>query len=90
MKPPAFEYYAPRTVDDTLRMLHELVREQNRDVKLLAGGQSLVPLLNMRLAHPEIIIDLNLLEPQLSYVRKDDGALRIGALTRHYTLMTHP
>ncbi len=90
MKPPAFEYYAPTTVDDMLKMLHKLVREQNRDVKLLAGGQSLVPLLNMRLAHPEVIIDLNPLESQLSYVRRDGGALRIGALTRHYTLRTHP
>lgn len=90
MKPPAFEYYAPTTVDDTLKMLHKLVREQNRDVKLLAGGQSLVPLLNMRLAHPEVIIDLNPLESQLSYVRRDGASLRIGALTRHYMLLTHP
>lgn len=90
MKPPPFEYRAPTKVDDTLQMLHELVHEQNRDVKLLAGGQSLIPLLNMRLAHPEVIVDLNPLEPQLSYVRKDGDMLRLGAMTRHYSLRTHP
>jgi aerobic carbon-monoxide dehydrogenase medium subunit len=90
MKPPAFAYYAPTRIDDTLRMLHEFVREQNLDVKLLAGGQSLVPLLNMRLAHPEVIVDLNPLEPQLGYMHRDGGILRIGALTRYYLLRTNP
>ncbi len=90
MKPPAFAYYAPTRIDDTLRMLHEFVREQNLDVKLLAGGQSLVPLLNMRLAHPEVIVDLNPLEPQLNYMHRDGDMLRIGALTRYYLLRTNP
>lgn len=90
MKPPAFAYYAPTRMDDTLRMLHEFVREQNLDVKLLAGGQSLIPLLNMRLAHPEVIVDLNLLEPELNYIRRDGDMLRIGALTRNYLFRTHP
>src|SRR6266478_4338696 len=90
MKPPAFEYYAPTTLDEALNMLHDMVSEQNRDVKLLAGGQSLIPLLNMRLAHPEVIIDLNPLEPELSYVRRDGDVLRIGALTRHYMLKSNP
>ena len=90
MKPPAFTYYAPTDLDEALHLLHELVHEQQRDVKLLAGGQSLVPLLNMRLAHPDTIIDLNLLEPQLSYVRHEDSTLRIGALSRHYMLRDHP
>jgi CO/xanthine dehydrogenase FAD-binding subunit len=90
MKPPAFAYYAPTRIDDTLRMLHEFVREQNLDVKLLAGGQSLVPLLNMRLAHPEVIVDLNPLEPQLNYMHRDGDMLHIGALTRYYLLRTNP
>jgi CO/xanthine dehydrogenase FAD-binding subunit len=71
-------------------MLHEFVHEQNLDVKLLAGGQSLIPLLNMRLAHPEVIVDLNPLEPQFNYMRRDGDMLRIGALTRYYILRTNP
>ncbi len=90
MKPPAFEYYAPTTLAEALGMLHELVCEQKRDVKLLAGGQSLIPLLNMRLAHPDVVIDLNPLESQLGYMRRDDNVLRIGALTRYYRLQTNP
>lgn len=90
MKPPAFAYYAPTRIDDALRMLHEFVRERNLDVKLLAGGQSLIPLLNMRLAHPEVIIDLNALEPQLNSISMDGDVLRIGALTRSYVLRSHP
>jgi aerobic carbon-monoxide dehydrogenase medium subunit len=90
MKPPAFAYYAPMRMEDALRMLHEFVRERNLDVKLLAGGQSLIPLLNMRLAHPEVIVDLNPLEPQFNYIRRDGSMLRIGALTRYYVLRTNP
>jgi aerobic carbon-monoxide dehydrogenase medium subunit len=90
MKPPAFAYYAPTRMEDALRMLHEFVRERNLDVKLLAGGQSLIPLLNMRLAHPEVIVDLNPLEPQFNYIRRDGSMLRIGALTRYYVLRTNP
>jgi CO/xanthine dehydrogenase FAD-binding subunit len=90
MKPPAFAYYAPTRMEDALRMLHEFVRERNLDVKLLAGGQSLIPLLNMRLAHPEVIIDLNPLEPQFNYIRQDGDVLRIGALTRYYVLRMNP
>jgi carbon-monoxide dehydrogenase medium subunit len=90
MKPPAFEYYAPTRMDDALKILHNFVRERNQDVKLLAGGQSLIPLLNMRLAHPDVIIDLNPLEPQLNYMRRDGDMLRIGALTRYYVLKTNP
>ena len=77
-------------MEDALRMLHEFVRERNLDVKLLAGGQSLIPLLNMRLAHPEVIVDLNPLEPQFNYIRLDGDMLRIGALTRYCVLRTNP
>ncbi|WP_165423200.1 FAD binding domain-containing protein [Ktedonosporobacter rubrisoli] len=90
MKPPVFAYYAPTDVDAALGMLQEFAREQKHDVKLLAGGQSLMPLLNMRLAHPEIIIDLNQLSTQLSSLRLEDDCLRIGALTRHYQLALQP
>ena len=78
MKPAQFEYFAPTTVDETVAMLAERVE----DVKLLAGGQSLVPLMNMRLARPAAVVDINGVG-ELAYVReRDDGGFRIGALTR--------
>ncbi len=77
MKPPPFEYAAPTTLEDALALL----REHGGDAKVLAGGQSLVPLLNMRLARPAVIVDLNRL-PGLDYVRQVDGWLAIGAMTR--------
>ena len=79
MKPAPFEYAAPGTVDEALGLLGE-------DSKALAGGQSLVPMLNFRLARPELVVDLNGLS-ELDYARVgDDGLLRIGALTRQVTL----
>lgn len=89
MKPAAFDYYAPQSIRETLHLLHGFVRD-DRNVKLLAGGQSLIPLMNIRLAEPEIIIDLNGLEAQLGYVRIDGGRLRIGALTRHHVIERDP
>jgi CO/xanthine dehydrogenase FAD-binding subunit len=78
MKPAPFRYEAPRSVDAALALLGE-------DAKVLAGGQSLVPLMNFRLARPTTIVDVNRVEG-LAYVRRRDGVLRIGALTRHATL----
>ncbi|HEX2104891.1 MAG TPA: FAD binding domain-containing protein [Solirubrobacteraceae bacterium] len=78
MKPAPFEYAAPRTLDEALGALGD-------DAKALAGGQSLVPLLNFRLARPATIVDLNGVD-ELAYVRRSGGALRIGALTRQATL----
>jgi CO/xanthine dehydrogenase FAD-binding subunit len=78
VKPPAFEYEAPRTVDETLALL----AEHGYDGKVLAGGQSLVPLLNFRLSRPDMLIDVNDVQ-ELSYLRREGGRLRIGALTRH-------
>jgi len=78
MKPAPFEYVAPRSLAAALGALDE-------DAKPLAGGQSLVPLLNFRLARPERIVDLNGVE-ELAYVRRAEGTLRIGALTRQATL----
>ena len=77
MKPPPFDYYAPTTLDDALTLLEEL----GEDAKPLAGGQSLVPLMNFRLAWPAALIDLNRV-PGLDGVRTQDGVLTIGAMAR--------
>ena len=77
MKPAPFQYAAPDTEEQTLALLHA----HGSEAKLLAGGQSLVPLLSMRLARPSIIIDLNRVKT-LDYIRDDDGEIRIGAMTR--------
>jgi len=81
MKPPPFEYDDPATIDEALGLL----AEHGDEAKVLAGGQSLVPLLNFRLARPERVVDVNRLDA-LSYIRADDGVVRIGALTRHAAL----
>jgi carbon-monoxide dehydrogenase medium subunit len=78
MKPSPFRYLAPRTVDECVALL----AEHGDDAKLLAGGQSLVPLMNLRLAAPEVLIDLNGIA-ELDYVREDGAHLAIGAMTRH-------
>ncbi len=76
MKPPPFSYHDPRTIADTVGLLGSL-----ENAKLLAGGQSLMPMLNMRYVLPDHVIDLNLVEG-LSYIRETSGALEIGAMTR--------
>jgi CO/xanthine dehydrogenase FAD-binding subunit len=79
VKPPPFEYSAPESVEGALALLDD-------DSKVLAGGQSLVPLLNFRLARPERIVDINRIE-ELAYIRQGDGdALRLGALARQAEL----
>jgi CO/xanthine dehydrogenase FAD-binding subunit len=77
MKPPPFEYCAPRTLDEAL----DLLAARGDRAKVLAGGQSLIPLLNFRLARPETLIDINRI-PDLDHVRATDGAVAIGALAR--------
>ena len=78
MKPAPFDYFAPTELQEALMLL-----ERHKDeAKILAGGQSLLPLLNMRLARPKAIIDINRIT-SLSYIHKDNGSLRIGGLTRH-------
>lgn len=77
MKPASFRYYAPRTVEETISLLEQF----GEDAKILAGGQSLVPLMNFRLARPNHLVDINRVS-SLDYLREDDGALAIGALTR--------
>jgi len=78
MKPPVFEYHRPETVDEALSVL----AEAGTDGKVLAGGQSLVPVLNMRLAAPRHLVDINRLA-DLAYVRSGPDGVRIGALARH-------
>ena len=83
MKPAAFAYSAPRTVEEAVSLLEE----HGYDAKLLAGGQSLVPLMNLRLARPAVLVDLNRVE-ELDFVESRNGHVRIGAMTRHHTVAT--
>lgn len=76
MKPPPFTYHDPRSIDDAVALLSE-----KDNGKLLAGGQSLMPMLNMRFVLPDDVIDLNLIE-DLSYIREDGDALVFGGMTR--------
>jgi carbon-monoxide dehydrogenase medium subunit len=84
MIPAAFEYFRPATVDEALALLRE-----HSDAKLLAGGQSLMPVLRLRLAAPETIVDLGSVEG-LQGVRDDGDALVIGAMTPHSTVQSDP
>lgn len=79
MIPAPFEYYAPSTLRESI----ELLEKFGDDAKVLAGGQSLIPMMKLRIVEPKIIIDLNKV-PGLSYIREEGGFLRIGALTRYY------
>jgi carbon-monoxide dehydrogenase medium subunit len=81
MKPPRFDYFAPKSLDEALTSL----AQHGASAKILAGGQSLIPLLNFRLTHPEILIDINRVA-DLAYVRVRDDDLAIGALTRQHTV----
>lgn len=78
MKPPPFEYHRPTSVDEALTVL----AAHGADGKVLAGGQSLVPVLNMRLAAPGHLVDINRLA-SLAYVRTGADGVRVGALARH-------
>ncbi len=85
MKPAPFQYYAPTTVEEALTLL----AENAGDGKLLAGGQSLVPAMNFRLAQPAALIDLNGV-PELAYIRAEGAGLQIGAMTRQRSLERSP
>jgi carbon-monoxide dehydrogenase medium subunit len=80
MKPPPFSYHDPRTVSDAVGLLGKL-----ENAKLLAGGQSMMPMLNMRFLQPDHVIDLNKVDG-LSYIREANGALEVGAMTRQRDL----
>jgi CO/xanthine dehydrogenase FAD-binding subunit len=82
MKPAPFRYAAPGSLREALELL-----ASNEDAKPLAGGQSLVPMLNFRLARPELLVDLNPLASELGGIMiSSDGTLTLGALTRHVEL----
>jgi aerobic carbon-monoxide dehydrogenase medium subunit len=81
MIPAAFTYKKAATVDEALNLL----AEHGDDAKLLAGGHSLLPLMKLRFAVPEVLIDLGSLQ-DLSYIREEGSQVRIGALTRHHDL----
>jgi len=85
MKPVAFAYHAPATVEDALALL----TRYGGEAKLLAGGQSLMPLLNFRLSRPAALVDLNAI-PSLAYIREKDGEVRFGAMTRQRTIEFSP
>lgn len=84
MYPSPFAYHAPETMDEALALL-----ARRPDAKILAGGQSLLPLMNLGLARPDALMDVNGL-PGLGGATEDDGHLTIGALVRHYALETSP
>jgi CO/xanthine dehydrogenase FAD-binding subunit len=80
MKPASFEYFAPTTVEEALSHL----AEYGYDAKVLAGGQSLIPMMNFRLVQPAVLVDLNNI-PELAYINPDEnGGLRLGAMVRHH------
>ena len=81
MKPAPFEYYSPATLEEALTLL----AEHGSDAKPLAGGQSLIPAMNFRLATPSALVDLNRLDA-LSHITVEDDVIRIGGMTRHRML----
>jgi carbon-monoxide dehydrogenase medium subunit len=83
MKPAAFDYVVADSVDAACAALGR------GDAKIIAGGQSLVPMLNFRLLRPAILVDINRI-PGLAFIREDDTAITVGALTRHHQLETSP
>src|SRR5712691_6403760 len=83
MKPPRFDYLIPRSIDEALGVL----AQHGDEAKVLAGGQSLVPLLSFRLVRPGYLVDLNEI-PGLSYIRQENGHVAIGALTRQRAVET--
>ena len=82
MIPAAFKYQRASSVDEATRLLGAAGEE----AKILAGGHSLIPLMRLRLAQPSTLVDINALDRELGYIRRDNGTLRIGAMTRHWQL----
>ena len=85
MIPAEFDYEAPESLDQAIRMLHE----NGDDAKLLAGGHSLIPLMKLRLAAPALLIDLRKV-PGLHGIQRENGSWRIGAMTPHADLQDAP
>jgi len=82
MYPAKFDYYRADTVEDAVRLLGE-----HDEAKVLAGGHSLLPMMKLRLAQPEVLIDIGRIEA-LQGIRRENGKIYIGALTTHYVLET--
>jgi carbon-monoxide dehydrogenase medium subunit len=86
MKPAPFEYYAPNTVEEAVGHL----AQHGYDAKPLAGGQSLIPMMNFRLVQPAVLVDLNTVS-ELSYIRPgEDGGVLLGAMARHCQVERDP
>ncbi|WP_328778727.1 xanthine dehydrogenase family protein subunit M [Streptomyces canus] len=85
MIPPSFDYTRPSSVEEAVRALSE----GGEDAKVLAGGQSLLPLLRLRLAFPELVVDVGRV-PGLTGVREEGGTLVVGALTTHHDVIRDP
>ena len=81
MIPAAFEYARASSVDEASKLL----KKYGEDAKVLAGGHSLIPLMRLRLAQPKALVDINGIK-ELDHIKADGSKLRIGALTRHYTI----
>jgi 2-furoyl-CoA dehydrogenase FAD binding subunit len=85
VKPGAFDYVRAESVDEAL----DVLADEGADARILAGGQTLVPMLNMRMARPHVVIDIMGL-PELARIDVADGAIRVGAAVRQHVLETHP
>src|SRR5215813_2360656 len=85
MKPPPFDY----VVADSVRAAVAALAAAGGDGKILAGGQSLMPMLNFRLLKPSVLIDINRI-PGLAFIADEGDSIRIGALTRHHAIETSP
>jgi carbon-monoxide dehydrogenase medium subunit len=84
--PAQFDYEVASSVEEAI----ELLQRHGPEARLLAGGHSLLPMMKLRLAFPEVLIDIHELDGELRYVREDDGVLRVGALARHKDLLESP
>src|SRR5271169_2626522 len=85
MIPPTFDYLRPKTIPEAIALL----QQYGDDAKILSGGQSLIPMMKLRLARPAYLIDINRIAG-LSYVKEEDGRLKIGGLTREAELENSP
>ncbi len=85
MKPAAFKYHRPVTMDEALKIL----AEHGSQAKVIAGGQSLAPMMNMRVANPQHVVDINDLS-EFNFIRSDLGAVCVGPLARHHQVAQSP